>query len=315
MKDRSAPRQPIRTLRPADEPIPAAPSTDVVAPISLASTGPALSATGMPRKVLLELIDDSPYQPRLSYDPEKIDELAKGLAAVGQQEAVILREMPNGRYQLISGHRRKRAAISIGWVDIEAIVKQYSEQEAEKATLIQNEGRSDLTDYERAKMFKSAMDRGFAKTQNECAEIFSTSQGIVSRCLAMLDLPAPILELLERQPDLFGLNTSVIIRDLLKKHPDQVELISKGVERLKDGAEANSLRGWVAQMLAAEGREPVKRHHSVVASPTGATVYETRRKDTQRQIVLSVKDTDEDLEEINQWLLAALQKRREAKKA
>lgn len=315
MKDRSAPRQPIRTLRSANEPIPNAPDVDAAAPALISNPSPALPATGVLRKVLLELIDDSPYQPRLSYDPEKIDELAKGFAAAGQQEAIVVRQLPNGRYELISGHRRKRAAISIGWVDIDARVENYSDAAAEKATLVQNEGRADLNDYERAKMFKKAMDRGFAKTQNECAELFSTSQGIVSRCLAMLELPAPILELLDRQPDLFGLNTAVIIRDLLKKHPDQVELIAKGVERLKDGAEANSLRGWVAQMLAAEGREPAKRHHSVVASPDGATVYETRRKDTQRQIILSVKDTDEDLEDIDRWLLGELQKRREARKS
>ncbi|PND62987.1 hypothetical protein, partial [Escherichia coli] len=76
------------------------------------------------------------------------------------------------------------------------------------ATLIQNEGREDLSDFERAKNFKLALKRGFAKGQVECAEMFSTSQTNVSRCLAMLDLPAPILDMLERQPDLFGHNTA-----------------------------------------------------------------------------------------------------------
>lgn len=315
MKDRTAPRQPIRKLRDASEPLPAEETREVAAISPLATSYPALPTTGVLRKVLLELIDDSPYQPRLAYDPEKIDELAKGLAAAGQQEAVVLRALPSGRYELISGHRRKRAAISIGWVEIDARVEHYSDAEAEKATLLQNEGRADLNDYERAKMFQLAMKRGFAKTQNECAELFSTSQGVVSRCLAMLELPEPILNLLDRQPDLFGLNTAVIIRDLIKQHPDQVELITKGVERLKDGAEANSLRGWVAQMLAAEGKEPAKRTHSVVANPSGKTVYETRLRPAQRQVILSVKDTGEDLEEFDRWLVGELQKRREAMKS
>ena len=308
MKQRRIPAQPLATL---DDESASAPAAASAAP----PARPSLPVEGTTRKILLELVEDSPYQPRLVYNPEEIDELGKGMAAAGQQEPIVVRLLPNGRYELISGHRRKRAAISIGWVDVEARVVNYSDSEAERATLVQNEGRADLTDYERAKMFQLALDRGFAKTQKECAELFSTSQGVVSRCLSMLELPAPILELLDRQPDLFGLNTAVIIRDLLKKHPDQVELITKGVERLKDGAEANSLRGWVAQMLAAEGREPAKRQHSVVASPTGATVYETRLKHAQRQVILSVKDTGEDLEEFDRWLLGELQKRREAMKA
>lgn len=158
-------------------------------------------------------IDDSPYQPRQAYDPEALQELAATIAAAGQQEPVKVRQKDDGRYELISGHRRLRAMRDIlQRAEIDAYIVAMSDEEAERATMLANEARANLSDYERAKLYKLALDRGLAKKQEEVAAYFGTNQGHVSRCLAMLSMPAEYVARLEENPRSFNATEAAEIR-------------------------------------------------------------------------------------------------------
>lgn len=205
-------------------------------------------------RIPCNLVDDSPFQPedqaRDRYNSEGIDDLAHTMASAGQKEAIIVRKV-NGRYELIAGHRRIRAARSLGWDKIKAIVIVLNDdREAEKTVMVHNEGRKGLSEYAKAKLYLRAKEKGFAKTQSDIAHMFATNQGAVSKRLAMLDLPPPFIELLESKNDLFGMHTAATIHELIAEHPEETELIFKAVLRIKnDAATENSIRGWVSQML------------------------------------------------------------------
>ena len=223
-------------------------------------------------ELLLELIDDSPYQPRLSYASETIDELAHTMASAGQEEPIQVRAI-GSRYELISGHRRVRAGRSLGWTTIKALIVIKDDRQAELATMVHNEGREDLSDFERGKLYKRAQEGGFAKSQTEIANLFGTSQAVVSKRLAMLDLPEAILELLEAKPSLFSYNCSNTVHALLKEYPGHVKLIVDATRRLLEGADQNSIRGWVEQMIGIKDRKAKVSSKKVITNDSGKQLF------------------------------------------
>lgn len=223
-------------------------------------------------ELLLELIDDSPYQPRLRYASETIDELAHTMASAGQEEPIQVRAI-GSRYELISGHRRVRAARSLGWTTIKALLVTKDDREAELATMVHNEGREDLSDFERGKLYKRAQEGGFAKSQTDIANLFGTSQAVVSKRLAMLELPKAILDLLEANPVLFSYNCSHTIHSLLKEYPDHVKLIEDATRRLVEGADQNSIRGWVEQMIGIKDRKAKISTKKVITNDSGKQLF------------------------------------------
>ncbi len=244
-------------------------------------------------KITVALVDDSPYQPRLVYDSAEIDELAHSLAAAGQEEAIQVRER-NGRYELIAGHRRIRAARNLGWAEIDAIVTIKDDREAALSTMVHNEGSSKLCNYEHAKLYQAAKDGGFAKTQEEIAKLFATTQTHVSRCLLMLNLPPAFVALLDHSPRLFGVKGTEIISSLLKAHPSEQSIIEQGVLRLKDGAPESALKGWVEQMIKQKNAPTKSNRPKVITNKTGRQMFTVKRENRVITLRISAPDVDGD---------------------
>ncbi|MBC7683655.1 MAG: ParB/RepB/Spo0J family partition protein [Bdellovibrionales bacterium] len=250
-------------------------------------------------EVDVKLLDDSPYQPeeqsRDRYNSEAIDELAHTMANAGQQEPVTVR-MVKGRFELIAGHRRIRAATSLGWEKIRALVVVKDDRDAEKSVMVHNEGRKDLSDYSKAKLYQRAKQKGYAKKQDDIANMFATKQGSVSKRLAMLALPRQILDMLEEKSDLFGMNTAAVIHDLLEELPDEGELITKAVARIKhEGANESSIRGWIGQMLQARNKiagKPGRGKPKVITDPAGRQLYTAKLEGRVITLRVSALDLD-----------------------
>lgn|GEM_PF-3787873 len=252
---------------------------------------------GMVIEILVELVDDSPYQlgneSSERYNPEEIDELAHTMAAAGQREPIQVRRVGH-RFQLIAGHRRLRAAKILGWVNLKAIIVKMSDDEANLATMVHNEGRKGNSDYYKAKMYQRAQQQGFAKTQNDIAALFATTQSNVSRCQKMLKLPAPIIELLEQKSNLFSSTAAEAISQLVDDHPTELDLIKQAVERLKGGAPENSIKGWVSQMLTSQtkGSRPKNTRPKVITDNSGRQLYTARLTGRMIELRLSSPELD-----------------------
>lgn len=257
------------------------------------------------KKILLDLIDDSPYQPRIQYDPTELDNLGHTMAAAGQEESITVRGKIGGRYELISGHRRTRAARNLGWTEIEAIIKDMPDREAELSTMVRNEARVDLTDYERGKLYKRSLTSGFAATQAEIANLFGTTQSKVSKCLAMLSLPATYTDILEDRPGVFGATCASVIAQLLKDYPTEAALIEEGMRRIVyDGADQKTLKGWVEQMLKQRSMKKAPAARAVITNKAGRQMFTA--KVVGRDIVIRVSAHEVDTHDANEKILAAL---------
>jgi len=150
----------------------------------------------------VEKISKGEYQPRLSIDPDALQELAESIKAQGLVQPVVVRRLDAGNYELIAGERRWRASQIAGLHTIPAIVRDIPDQAAAAMSLIENIQREDLNALEEA----IAMNRlisDFGLTHQQTAESVGRSRTAVSNLLRLLDLEDATKELLDtRQIDM-----------------------------------------------------------------------------------------------------------------
>ena len=148
------------------------------------------------KKLPVELIHKGEYQPRLSIDPDALQELAESIKAQGLVQPVVVRRIDGGEYELIAGERRWRAAQIAGMHTIPAIVRDIPDQAAAAMSLIENIQREDLNPLEEA-IAMSRLIADFGLTHQQTAESVGRSRAAVSNLLRLLDLEETTKELLD----------------------------------------------------------------------------------------------------------------------
>jgi ParB family transcriptional regulator, chromosome partitioning protein len=143
----------------------------------------------------LELIDRNPHQTRTRFKEEPLKELAESIKVQGVLQPIVVRPGQEGRYRLILGERRMRAATIAGLETIPAIVKRVSEQQAAEMTLVENLQRQDLNCVEQAWAF-SRMSQEFKLTQEQIGARVGMSREAVSNYMRLLTLPEAVHEML-----------------------------------------------------------------------------------------------------------------------
>lgn len=302
-------RKPLVNSRPTDAPsIVQQPDHNVAfkdrVPSSTPDGSALVSARGDARKIPISDIVDSPYQPRLKYDPEEIDRLAETMDTAAHADPIKVR-MVNGKYELISGHRRVRAARSLGWVEIDAYVEELTDREAQAKTLLLAVGSVGLADYEYALMFATALREGLCKTQREVASYFGQGTVKVSGCLDMLKLPAKIVRMLDSNPALFGYQTGAVIKKLCSDYPDNLVDIERGVQRLVEGAAQNSLKSWVLQAIKGQAERGGSEPNLITNGRR--LIFTTKISADQRSVVVNCKVPDLDIAAFEKHLQAWLE--------
>jgi ParB family chromosome partitioning protein len=163
------------------------------------SAPPAEAALGERlAEIAVNLIQPNPHQPRAAMDLITLRELAASIKASGVLQPVILRPVPGGKYELIAGHRRTEAAKLAGLDKIPAIIRNDStdEQQAEWA-LVENIQRADLNAIERAKAYRSYIDK-FGMTHAQAAERLGEDRTTITNFLRFLDLNPGVQDLVAR---------------------------------------------------------------------------------------------------------------------
>lgn len=169
-----------------------------MAPTAVQGAAAAAAPARAPREGLqqvdIDLIDPSPYQPRTQFREAALDELAQSIRVSGIVQPLIARAI-GGRYQLIAGERRWRAAQRAGVNRVPVVVREVSEEAALEMTLIENLQREDLNPIEQAQAFQRLMDE-FALTQEQVAERTGKDRTTIANSLRLLRLEQPIQELI-----------------------------------------------------------------------------------------------------------------------
>ena len=171
----------------ASAPAPAAIGTSVPPSRETMSAGP--------QQVDIDLIEPSPYQPRTRFREEALEELARSIKASGIIQPLVVRPI-GGRFQLIAGERRWRAAQRAGLTKVSAIVRHVSDELALEMTLVENIQREDLNAIETARAFDRLMEE-FHLTQEAVAERTGKDRTTVANAVRLLKLEPNIQEWIE----------------------------------------------------------------------------------------------------------------------
>lgn len=139
----------------------------------------------------LGLIEPNPEQPRRTFDTESLEELAASIRELGIVQPLTLRAAGNGRYQIIAGERRWRAASRAGLRSVPAYVRTASDSEMTEMALIENIQRQDLNAIEVALGFKKLIDT-YSLTQERLSERLGKKRATIANHLRLLRLPAEI---------------------------------------------------------------------------------------------------------------------------
>jgi ParB family transcriptional regulator, chromosome partitioning protein len=147
-------------------------------------------------EIALENIEPNPFQPRQTFNQEKLKELAISIKEYGVIQAVVLSPAKEaGKYYLVAGERRCRAAKIAGLSSVPAVVKTIEQKELLEIALIENLQREDLNPVEEAKAFKRLMQE-FGYTQEELAKRLGKGRPTIANSIRLLSLPEQILEYL-----------------------------------------------------------------------------------------------------------------------
>jgi ParB family chromosome partitioning protein len=158
---------------------------------------PASNVAAIPGRALLmlpvEAIERNPRQPRKRFEEAKLEELAQSIRAHGVMEPILVRK-DGGRYRIVAGERRWRAAQRAGLSEVPAVVREASEREAFELALVENLQRADLNAIEEAEAFEVLL-QSHRLTQEQIAERVGKDRSTVANALRLLRLPEDVRDL------------------------------------------------------------------------------------------------------------------------
>ena len=196
----------------------------------------------------IDAVQPGVRQPRRHFDPDGLASLSASIRQVGVLQPVIVRPAAEGRYELVMGERRWRAAQAAGLSTIPALVSDTDDREALRKALIENMHRSDLNAVEEAAAYQQLIEEG-GLTHDELAEQLGVSRPAVTNALRLLELPPGVHRLVVDQRISAGHARAL----LGLPDPGSMERLA-----LRVAAEGASVRDTEAL---------VRRHRSVVDGP------------------------------------------------
>lgn len=148
------------------------------------------------RNLPVDLIQRGRYQPRRQINAERLQELTDSIKAQGVVQPIVVRPVEQGRYELVAGERRWRAAQSAGLHEIPAVIREVSDQVAMCLGLIENIQRENLNPIEEARALERLL-KEFEMTHEGVAEAVGRSRAAVSNLLRLLELRPEVREMVE----------------------------------------------------------------------------------------------------------------------
>ena len=221
-------------------------------------------------------IDPNPEQPRRSFDQEALEQLAQSMREQGVLQPLLVTEQ-GGRYSLVAGERRWRAARLAGLDSVPCLVLQLEPRQRQEIALVENLQREDLNPMEAAHGIRSLMDQ-CGLTQEQAAERLGKSRPAVANLLRLLNLP-PQLQQLVAQGQLSEGHAKVLAG--IAQPDTQLTL---GMKAAEEGWSVRKLEEEAQAAAAApQRRSPIRR----VLTPELAALEDRLRESTGMRAVLS----------------------------
>ncbi|MDO9235324.1 MAG: ParB/RepB/Spo0J family partition protein [Aquabacterium sp.] len=156
---------------------------------------PSTTPDGAPTSLRLDMLQTGKYQPRTRMDEGSLYELAESIRAQGIMQPILVRPVGEGRYEIIAGERRSRAAKLAGLHEVPVLVKDVPDEAAAAMALIENIQREDLNPLEEAQGLQR-LTVEFGLTHEQAAQAVGRSRSAASNLLRLLNLAEPVQSML-----------------------------------------------------------------------------------------------------------------------
>jgi len=156
---------------------------------------PAASQSDTQRELAVDQLQPGKYQPRTRMDQEALKELAESIKTQGVIQPILVRPVAAGKFEIIAGERRWRAARMAGLQAVPVVVRDIPDSQALAVALIENIQREDLNPLEQAVGIQR-LTQEFGLTHQSAAEVLGRSRAAVTNLLRLLELAPPVRELL-----------------------------------------------------------------------------------------------------------------------
>ena len=215
-------------------------------------------------QVDIDRIVPNRQQPRERFDDQALDSLANSLKIQGVLQPVLLRPLPDGKYALVAGERRWRAAQRAGLLKIPAMIRDIPDDRVLEFALIENLQREELNPIEEARAYRALLDE-VGLTQQQVADKVGRQRATVANSLRLLGLAEPVQQLL-RKGELSGGHGRAIAA--LDSPSEQIQMAAVAT---RDGLSVRELESRIARARKAahgesESRAVSRKDPNVVAA-------------------------------------------------
>ncbi len=193
-------------------------------------------------EIPLDELRSNPYQPRVVFDEEALNELASSIKEHGVIQPIIVKKSIKG-YEIIAGERRVKASRMVGLTTIPAIVREFDDTQMMEIALLENLQREDLNPFEEATAYIKIMDaKGL--TQDEFSKVIGKSQSYINNTIGLLRLPEDVKDMVVKN-QLSMTHARILSKisdlDLVRKLANKVVTEGISVRTLEEIAKGNNI--------------------------------------------------------------------------
>lgn len=179
------------------------------------------------QRIRIADITPNHFQPRRTFTEADLTELEASLRANGLLQPITVRQKGEGKWELVAGERRLRAATRLGWTEIPAVVRDFDDRAMLTLALVENLQRSDLNALEEAEGYQRLIEE-FGLTQQQVAEAVGKDRTTVTNLLRVLTLPPAIRTMVEQGLLSTGHARALLaVRDARRQQELATEIVAK----------------------------------------------------------------------------------------
>jgi len=244
------------------------------------ASAPAAPASDYQRLAISE-IRPNPYQPRREFNETELAELQASINSSGLLQPITVRRAAAGGFELISGERRLRAATRLGWSEIPAIIRDVDDRTLLTLALVENLQRADLNAVEEARGYRRLAEE-FGFTHAQIAEAVGKDRTSVTSLLRILQLPQPILDIVEQ-----GHLSAGHVRALVSLNDDRKSLALAN-EAVARQLSVREIERRVRELLEPPAPSRASPAPASRAAPPGSPVLKRLEEELRRRLQTDV---------------------------
>jgi ParB family chromosome partitioning protein len=218
----------------------------------------------------ISALEANPSQPRTEFSDTEISELSESIKTLGVLQPILVRPLGEGRYQIVAGERRFRAATKAEIAQVPVIIRDLSERETLEVAIVENVQRQNLNPIEEAKGYQRLIDE-FSFTAQEVAERVGKDRATVANLVRVLRLPVQVQDLLREGKISVGHAKAILT---VKEPSAQISLAHKVID---EGLSVRSLESIVGREVVLDAPKRVAVERQVVEAPQFPEIEERLR--------------------------------------